>query len=56
MTPNICHRQRESQIKPHGNPESEWRQHALALGYHEEARVRDYYAPGDDKVIYRRVF
>ena len=28
----------------------------LALGYHEEARVRDYYAPGDDKVIYRRVF
>jgi hypothetical protein len=30
MTPNICYRQRESQIKRHGNPESEWLQHALA--------------------------
>ena len=24
-------------------------------GYAEEARVRDYYAPGDDKVIFRKV-
>ena len=29
MTPKICHRQRESQIRPHGNPESKWPQHAL---------------------------
>lgn len=25
-----------------------------ARGYGEEARIRDYYAPGDDKVIFRR--
>ena len=31
MTPNICHMQRESQIRPHGNPESEWPKHALML-------------------------
>jgi len=29
MSPNICHRQRESQSSPHGNPESEWLQPAL---------------------------
>ena len=29
MTPNICHGQRESQIRPDGNPESEWPQRAL---------------------------
>ena len=29
MTPNICHRPRESQIRPHGNPESEWPKLAL---------------------------
>lgn len=26
----------------------------LGLGYEEEARVRDYYAPGDDMVLYRK--
>jgi hypothetical protein len=31
MTPKICHGQRESQIEPHGIPESEWPQHALEL-------------------------
>jgi aryl-alcohol dehydrogenase-like predicted oxidoreductase len=29
MTPNICHMQRESQIRTLGNPESKWPQHAL---------------------------
>lgn len=29
MTPNICHRQKESQINSHGNPESEYPQRAL---------------------------
>jgi ribosomal protein S18 acetylase RimI-like enzyme len=26
----------------------------LKLGYQEEARIRDYYGPGDDRVIYTR--
>jgi len=26
------------------------------LGYEEEARIRDYYKPGDDKIIFRRAF
>jgi len=29
MTPNICYGQRESQVSPDGNPESEWPQRAL---------------------------
>ena len=24
----------------------------VRLGYHEEARIREFYAPGDDKVVY----
>ena len=31
--PHICPTDRESQIKPHGNPESEWAQPALGLIY-----------------------
>lgn len=31
------------------------RQFYAKLGYTEEARVRDYYAPGDDMVLFRRV-
>jgi hypothetical protein len=37
MTPNICRRQRESQIKRHGNPESEWLQHACLMTFRGSA-------------------
>jgi len=40
MTPNICHRQRESQISPHGNPESEWPQPALKGQVQEYRRAK----------------
>ena len=31
------------------------RQFHRKCGYHEEARIRDFYKAGDDKIIYRKV-
>ncbi|MBI3037439.1 GNAT family N-acetyltransferase [bacterium] len=27
----------------------------LKIGYHEEARIRDFYRPGDDRVIFTKI-
>ena len=51
MTPNICHRQRESQISPHGNPESEWPQPALGPA-NRIAAVDDLLDEGSDTLVH----
>ena len=40
-------------IEPSGLPDfAGQRAFYTGLGYHEEARIRDFYEPGDDKVVY----
>lgn len=43
-------------VETSGTPDfARTRQFYAKLGYVEEARVRDYYAPGDDMVLFRKV-
>jgi ribosomal protein S18 acetylase RimI-like enzyme len=41
----------ETSSLPHYDPT---RRFYLKHGYHEEARLRDFYAPGDDQIIFRK--
>jgi ribosomal protein S18 acetylase RimI-like enzyme len=48
--------QRVLLVETSGVPEfAQTRRFYAKLGYAEEARVRDYYSPGDDMVLFRKV-